>query len=66
VFCLEILFLSWLSKSRFSFSMMRDVANFPLHAFGIILLVLDGYRILVADRNDLGGYSDCSNDACCD
>jgi hypothetical protein len=45
---------------------MRDVANFPLHAFDIILLVLDGYSILVADRNDLGGYSDCSNDACCD
>jgi hypothetical protein len=53
----------WLLPVR---KVRNSVANFLLHAFDVILLVLDCYRILVAYRNDLGGHSDCSNDACCD
>jgi hypothetical protein len=35
---------------------MRDITNSSLHAFDIILRVLDGYRILGADRDEIGGY----------
>jgi hypothetical protein len=44
---------------------VRDVTNFSLHAPDIVLRVLYGFGILIAGRDDLGGYVDYSNDACC-
>jgi hypothetical protein len=42
-----------------------DVANFSPHTLDIILRVLDSHGVLVAERDDLGGYVDYRDDACC-
>jgi hypothetical protein len=42
-----------------------DIANFSLHALDIVLRFLDGLRVLEAQRADLGGYVDYSDDAYC-
>jgi len=42
-----------------------DVISLSLHTPDIVFRNLDGHRILVADRSDLGRYVDYSNDVCC-
>ena len=42
-----------------------DVTKFSLHTLYIVLRVLDGHRVLDAQRGDLGGYVDYRDDACC-
>jgi hypothetical protein len=42
-----------------------DVANLSPHTLDIILRILDSHRVLVAKRDDLGGYFDYRDDACC-
>jgi hypothetical protein len=44
---------------------MGDVANLSPHTLDIILRVLDSHGVLIAERDNLGGYVDYRDDACC-
>ena len=42
-----------------------DIVNFSLHALDIVFRVLDGLGVLEAQRADLSGYINYSDNACC-